>query len=121
MQRSDLYSTYSLDPAMVVMFKPARILDTGLIHEMTDSLKQLAGSAHEALFVFDFSRVGYLSSSALGMLLGLQREFAAKGRQMKLAALSDENRELFRITKLESVFDIYPDAKAAIEAFRKHE
>jgi len=40
---------------------------------------------------------------------------------MKLAGLSEENREVFRITKLASVFDMYPDAKAAIEAFRRHQ
>jgi len=121
MPRSDLYSTYSVEPVMVVVFKPNRMLDTETVGQMAGSLKDLLARAHEDAFVFDFSGVGYLSSRALGMLLGIERDLARDGRDMKLAGLSEENREVFRITKLAAIFDVYPDAKAAIEAFRRHQ
>jgi len=119
--RSELYTTCSIDPAMVVVFKPHGILDADVVDRIGDALKELGEHAHETKFVFDFSRVEYLSSSALGMLIGLQRNFAQKDREMKLVGINDENKEVFRITKLDRVFDIYDDTKAALEAFRKHQ
>ena len=119
MVRSDLYSTCSIDTAMVIVFKPSHILSADVVNEMHDTLKDLGKEAREPRFIFDFSRVGYLSSSALGMLLGLQRDFAGRDRRIKLVGMSDENEELFRITKLDRVFDIYDQVQAALEAFRK--
>jgi anti-sigma B factor antagonist len=118
MARSELYATCSIDPAMVIVFKPSHILSADIVNEMHDSLSDLARHARETRFVLDFSRVGYLSSSALGMLIGLQRDFAKRDCQMKLVGMSDENREIFRITKLDRVFDIYNDTQAALQAFR---
>ena len=121
MARSELYSTCSIDPAVVIVFKPHEILSADVVGEMYSTLKDLARQARETKFVLDFSRVGYLSSSALGMLIGLQRDFAQRDREMKLAGINNENREVFRITKLDRVFDIYDDTQAALEAFRRHE
>ena len=121
MARSELYSTCSIGPAMVIVFKPSHILSADMINEMHGSLKDLAKQTRETRFVLDFSRVGYLSSSALGMLIGLQRDFAQRDCEMKLVGINDENREVFRITKLDRVFDIYNDTQAALEAFRSNE
>jgi len=118
MPRAELYSTYSVDPVMVVAFKVNRMLDSESVDRVADSLKDLLAHAHEDAFVFDLSGVGYLSSRALGLLLGIHRDLVRGGRDLKLAGLSDENREVFRITKLDSVFDIYGDATAAIKAFQ---
>ena len=62
--------------------------------------------------------MAYLSSSALGMLLGLQRRIVQRTGRMKLAGINDEVMEVFRITKLDTVFDIYKDEAGALEAFR---
>jgi len=119
MPRSDLFATYSLEPAMVILFKPERILDSAFVARIGESLKDLAARAHEEAFVLDLSRVGYLSSAALGMLLGLARAVAERGGRLKLAGLSPENRELFRITRLDGVFDICEDVRTAVEALRR--
>ena len=37
---------------------------------------------------------------------------------MKLAGINDEVMEVFRITKLDTVFDIYMDEAGALQAFR---
>ena len=38
MARSDLYSTCSIDPAMVIVFKPSHILSADMVNEMHGSL-----------------------------------------------------------------------------------
>ena len=54
------------------------------------------------------------------MLIGLQRRVVQGKGRLKVAGINEEVMEVFRITKLDTVFDIYRDAPAAIEAFRKN-
>ena len=88
---------------------------------MSAGLKEVVEKAAEEKFVVDFSQVNYLSSSALGMLIGLQRRVMQKKGQIKLSGIRPEIMEVFRITKLDTVFDIYKDAAAAVEAFRSNQ
>lgn len=54
------------------------------------------------------------------MLIGLQRRIVQRKGRMKLSGINPEVMEVFRITKLDTVFDIYKDESGAIEAFRKN-
>ncbi len=115
-----LYATREADGVTIVAFRQSQILDAMTIERMSASLKELIDSSENRRFIFDFSKVTYLSSSALGMLIGLQRRIAQKGGQLKLTGIQNGIMEVFRITKLDTVFDIYKDTTAAIEAFRKN-
>jgi len=116
----ELYASRTVDGVMVVAFQPTHILDAATIDRMAANLKELVGTAPESRFLFDFDRVGYHSSNALGMLIGLQRRVVQHKGRLKLAGINPEVMEVFRITKLDMVFDIYKDAPAALEAFRKN-
>ncbi len=120
MATDEFYATKEVDGVLVVMFRQAQILDAVTIERMSARLRDLIEGAEADRTVCDFSRVTYLSSSALGMLIGLQRRITQKGGQLKLSGVSDEIREVFEITKLDTVFDIYKDVPAAVEAFRKN-
>lgn len=115
-----LYTTQTVDGVCVVAFQQSHILDAMTIERMSSSLKELIGSSETGRFVFDFARVTYLSSSALGMLIGLQRRVVHRQAFVKLAGINDEVMEVFRITKLDTVFDIYKDRDSAVEAHRKN-
>ncbi len=54
------------------------------------------------------------------MLIGLQRRIVHRKASVKLAGINDEVMEVFRITKLDTVFDIYRDRASAVEAHRKN-
>jgi anti-anti-sigma factor len=116
----DLYTTRTADGVCVVAFKQSHILDSVTIERMAARLKGMIDAAPEGRFLFDFEQVAYLSSSALGMLIGVQRRVVQRRAQMKLAGINAEVMEVFRITKLDTVFDIYKDDDAALEAFRKN-
>ena len=120
MATDELYSSRSVDGVMVVAFRQSHILDAITIDRMSASLKELIQTAIETKFLFDFEHVEYLSSNALGMLIGLQRRVVQGKGRLKVAGINEEVMEVFRITKLDTVFDIYRDAPAAIEAFRKN-
>jgi anti-sigma B factor antagonist len=120
MSIEEAYSTRNADGVLVLTFRQSHILDSVTIDRMAARLKELVESAIEEKFLLDFNLVAYLSSSALGMLLGLQRRIVQRKGRMKLAGINDEVMEVFRITKLDTVFDIYKDEAAALEAFRKN-
>ena len=119
MAADEYFATKVLEDVLVVVFRQPQILDAVTIDRMAARLKALLDTADQHRAVFDFSRVAYLSSSALGMLIGLHRRILQAGRQLKLCGIRDEIMEVFRITKLHTVFDIYKDIPSALEACRK--
>jgi len=120
MATDKLYTTHEVEGITAVTFQQSHILDAMTIERMSDSLKQLIDASEGGKFILDFARVTYLSSSALGMLIGLQRRIVKQKAAVKLAGIHDDIMEVFHITKLDTVFDIYKDARAALEAFRKN-
>ena len=67
--------------------------------------------------VLNLSEVNYIDSSGLATLVeGLQR-LKVHGGKMRLTNLSGKVKSLFEITKLERLFEIFPEEAKALEAF----
>jgi anti-sigma B factor antagonist len=105
----------------VIKFTKQEILTASAVSTISQGLKSIVDSEPHDRFVFDFSSVTFLTSAALGMLISLQKHIASKSGQLKLVGLAEELREIFRITRLDQVFDIYRDAEAALNAFGRNE
>ncbi len=54
----------------------------------------------------DFSRLDYIASAGLGVLLGAQKRLGESGHQLVLKIMSGHIRELFRIAGFDHVFEI---------------
>lgn len=120
MAMDDYFVTRGMDDVLIVKFQQPQILDAVTIERMGNGLKQLIDGAAQRRFLLDFSNVTYLSSSALGIFISFQRRVVQKPAELKLSGICDGIMEVFRITKLDTVFDIYKDAPSAVEAFRKN-
>ena len=70
------------------------------------------------VLVLNFAQVSYIDSGGLGVLVGLLTTARAAGGDIKLAAPSGRAREVLKITHLDSVFEIHPDAEKAAESAR---
>ena len=68
-------------------------------------------------FVFDFAGVEFISSSCLGVLVGFMQDVEHVRGRIALANCSDNVTFLFRVTRLDSVFEIFDDAKEAAASF----
>jgi len=115
----EFFATREVDGVLVIVFRQSQILDAFTIDRMSSRLKELIDPEDHPSVVCDLSRVGYLSSSALGMLIGLQRRVTQGGGRLRLSGVRDEIMEVFKITKLDTVLDMYKDLPSAIDAFRK--
>ena len=68
--------------------------------------------------VVDFGRVVYIDSPAIGCLMDLHRQLAARGGSFKLAGLAPRVETLLAMTGLLRVLDARATAAEAVEAFR---
>ena len=62
--------------------------------------------------VLDFGQVGFLDSSGLGTLIGLQKRAMQERRSLVLSSLTPQIRKVFDVTRLSDAFTILPDAPA---------
>ena len=83
---------------------------------LTDKLHELAAAGRKHIVV-DLAAVDRMNSSGLGILIGGLTAIRNQGGDLKLVRVGKKPLELLRITKLERVFEIYPDEDQAIASF----
>jgi len=77
-------------------------------------LDEVEGGAR--LIVVDFGKSAYIDSSGLGALVSLGKRIREAGGELRLAALNDDLRTLFELTRLDTLFPLYPTRADALEA-----
>jgi anti-sigma B factor antagonist len=84
------------------------VLDGILNSETATQFRDSVRGNQPATLVVDMSRVRYVDSSGLGVLIGAYVSFERGCRRLLLAGLNDRIWELFRQCKIEDVFTRYP-------------
>jgi anti-sigma B factor antagonist len=69
-----------------------------------------------ARLTVDLSRVTYLDSSGLAVLIGAMQNVQKYGGKFALAGPNKDVLTIFEIAHLDQVFQIYPDVNAALAA-----
>lgn len=98
----------------IMRFRDKDILDQVNIHEMGEEMYALVEDSPGIKLLVDFEGVLYLSSSALGKLISLKRKVEENAGTIKMCRIKPEIMEVFRITKLDTIFKIYPDLRSAL-------
>ena len=101
----------------VVRFRDQKILDDLNIQELGQELFGLVEGENRSKLLLNFSGVDFLSSSALGKLITLDKKVKAAGGMLKLCRIRPEIYEVFAITKLNRLFDIKDEEADALAAF----
>jgi len=66
--------------------------------------------------VIDLSDVTYIDSAGLAALIQAMQKVEAYGGKFLLAGLQETVRSIFEISRLDQVFQIFPDTEAALAA-----
>ncbi len=101
----------------VVSFVDTKIVTEENIQEVGDQLYSLVEDDGYKQILLNFGNVQYLSSAALGKLINLKKKVGAVKGKLKLCCIHQDLLEVFRITRLDQVFEIYPDEQVAIDKF----
>ncbi len=101
----------------VVNFVDKKILDEQNIQVIGEQLFSLVDEAGRRKILLNFGNVEYLSSAALGKLINLKKKVGAVKGKLKLCCIHPDLLEVFRITRLDQVFEIYAEEQAALDKF----
>ena len=88
----------------------------------TAELQQRVGSLFEEhpYVVLDFAGVKFLDSSGLGLLVRLLNRARMSGGDLSICGAAPHIREIFRVTKIDTVLRQYPTAGEAVAASYEH-
>jgi anti-sigma B factor antagonist len=102
--------------ATIVTFTEEKILEEHDISALQDSIMAVIESASGGMnLILDFIKVQFLSSAMLGLLIRVSKRVYQRDGQLRLCNISPKIYEIFKITRLTKIFDIYPDVESASE------
>lgn len=103
----------------IISIDAVRLVDGAALDQCYREIVEVLDKTEESCTVLHFGRVTFMSSAALGMLIRLTKKCKEYKIALKLCNIAPDIRQVFKITGLEKVFDIYPDVAQAIEAMNK--
>jgi|CXWL01.1.fsa_nt_gi anti-sigma B factor antagonist len=117
-QQSTRLKVKDITGVSLVEFADRKILDEMCIHEIQEELAALVSKQQGGNLLLSFRNVDHLSSAALGMLITLKKKVEENQGQLKLSDINPQIFEVFRITRLNKLFDIHPSIDKARAAFQ---
>jgi len=105
---------------LVVYFTDAKILDEARIQQIGKELMEKgdeAAKTESKKMLLNFQGVQFMSSAMIGKLVLLNKRAKTAGLVLKFCAISPNVLEVFKITRLNKVFDIQADEDKALKAF----
>ena len=100
---------------VLVIKLPSRLDAAGLSVIERDFSK--AVTAHKGKVLADMTDVGFVASLALRMLLMNLKAIQPLGGDLRLAGLQPQIAEIFRKSRFDTLFKIYPDRDAALASY----
>lgn len=104
------------DDVLRVEFVDRSILDEAHIKQIGDELTGLVMARDSPKIILIFRHVEHLSSAALGTLITVHNKVKGKSGQLRLAEIDDQIREVFEITRLNTLFDIHDTEQSALSS-----
>ena len=88
-------------------------IDLNVLPDVTTALNGMIAKKPQQLVV-DLSRVTYIDSAGVAALIQAMQGVEAYGGKFALAGLQETVRSIFEISRLDQVFQIFPDLDTAM-------
>jgi anti-sigma B factor antagonist len=108
-----------IDGVLVVGFSSGKLLDEPVIQQVGKELADIVSQASDQKILLSFHGVNYMSSAMLGRLVMFLKKCQQQDVQLKVCSIDADIAEIFKITKLNKMFDIYKNEQKALDAFNK--
>ena len=82
---------------------------------LMDAYSQAAAEDVKSI-VLNFSRLEYMNSGGIGLLVTLLIRAQRQGQKLSAFGLNDHYEQIFQLTRLNEAIGIYPDEAAALAA-----
>ncbi len=94
----------SIKDVTIVTFADPSVVDTQLIENIRKELFELVEKQNRSKLILDLSKVQYLSSSALGVLIPLHELTKKLKGRLVLCGVNADIMKVFKITRLDRLF-----------------
>ena len=84
--------------------------------ELQAKIKELAEAGNKKLLI-NLGQTTFMNSVSLGVLIAAHSNYAKRGAKMKLCAVDKKIQNIFVVTKLSLVFDVYDTEQEATKSF----
>jgi anti-sigma B factor antagonist len=101
--------------ATVITLAEEKILEEDDVRGLQEAIMSVIQQAGRINLVVDFRNVGFLSSAVLGALIKVSKKVYECNGQLRLCNINPKIHEIFKITRLTKIFDIYRDLADALE------
>jgi anti-sigma B factor antagonist len=112
-------ATNSKDGILTIYLLVPRLLEQGQIEQLSKDVVAELEKTTEGLVILDFQKVQFMSSAMLGRLVMINKKCQEFKVKLKLSSIDPEIRKVFKITKLDKLFDLESDEVEARKAFMK--
>ncbi len=102
--------------ATITTFTGESILEEKDIQALRESIMSVIEQTERINLILDFCNVRFLSSSVLGLLIRISKKIYERDGQLRLCNINPKIYEVFKITRLTKIFDIYKDTEDAVES-----
>jgi anti-anti-sigma factor len=96
----------------IVVLEPNGRLTAETVDEFKQAVAKWLGDGRRDV-ILDLRHVTYLDSAGIGALAYAYKSSLRNGGRLVFAHVVGKNRELLRITKLLTIFEVYPSTMAA--------
>jgi anti-sigma B factor antagonist len=100
----------------IVSFTDDKILDEADIKAIENSVFPIVRQSDHTNLVLNFEGVQFLSSAVLGILIRILTAVNRKDGKLRLCGINEKIFEIFKITRLNKVFEIHPNTEGAIKS-----
>jgi anti-sigma B factor antagonist len=108
----------NLGNGIVITLLTAQLLEEAEIASLEQSLLQTITNANIANFVINFENVSFLSSAVLRVLIKVNTAVAERHGKLRLCSITPKILEVFKITRLNKIFDIRKDVEVAVDSLK---
>ena len=102
----------------IVIIEPHGRLTMETIQDFRRAVARRIGEGWSQLII-DLQNINYIDSAGLGSLVAAYTSCQRRGTRLVLVRVFGKNRELLRITKLLTVFDVYETTLEAERSFSR--
>lgn len=103
-----------IDNAAIITFTDQKILEEKDIHALQESLMSVIEQAEHINLILDFRNVKFLSSAVLGLLIRVSKKVYERDGSLILCNINQKIYEIFKITRLNKIFDICKNVEDAV-------
>jgi anti-sigma B factor antagonist len=84
--------------------------------ELQSKIKELAEAGNKRLLI-NLGQTTFMNSVSLGVLIAGHSNYAKREAKLKLCAVDKKIQNIFVVTKLSLVFDVYDEEPEALKSF----